>query len=126
MPGRPDGPLPSRPRLRLPRMAQDDTTRIANPRDQPPPAAGGPGAPAPGPLFAEAPQPTRPQPIGPPPAGQLPPGRAAVPPAPPVPPPLDLPTQVEVLRNWVGALDRIIGIRTRVLLVLAAIAIGAS
>ncbi len=36
----------------------------------------------------------------------------------------DIPTQVAGLRAWVGAIDRIIGIRTRVLLVLVAIAIG--
>lgn len=44
----------------------------------------------------------------------------------PVAPREDLGGRLEVLRGWVAALDRIIGIRTRVLLVLAAIAIGAS
>src|SRR3954447_9391374 len=62
-----------------------------------------------------------------PPRGPMPsppPPREPAPAPPPAPADPDLPTQVAGLQGWVGALDRIIGIRTRVLLVLVALAIG--
>lgn len=114
-------------------MAQSDQTRRMGQPWQP-------GQPTQARELVGAPPPVPPGQAPLPPQPQAAPQPGALRPQPPQPPVQQPPQQphplstdpnvmagrIEGLRAWLAALDRIIGIRTRVLLVLAAIAIGAS